>query len=111
MFTSHPSPAEEELVARASTTRSCAATGNPAPLLTWEQDGMEVSGGEIFHAILTQMVDEFSAASTLRIGPSENDSAGVYQCRARGLTPDGNTSLVYSNSSEIVFTCKDLLIV
>ncbi len=101
VFSVHPRPEREELAAGTSTSRNCSATGNPRPVLAWERDGAELLGGDI----LTRPVDEFSVVSTLRIGPSVPQSEGVYRCFA----PDGNGSVVYSTSSEILFTCKGQL--
>ena len=92
-------------MAGTTTSRSCSASGNPRPVLAWLKDGVEITGNEGFLMSEVSLLDEYNVASSLHIG-SESRSDGVYQCLANGFTPDGSISLVYSNSSEIIFTCK-----
>lgn len=99
----------EQLVAGGSTSRTCAATGNPRPVLSWEKDGVMVMGDEPFLAILSEMlVDEFTVSSTLQIGPAVLEAGGNYTCVANGFNPDDSTTMIFSNTSTIIFICKTL---
>ena len=107
MFSQQPGPASAQLAAGEMVSRTCAAAGNPRPVLTWEKDDVPLTGSEPFLMLeATTIINEFEVSRTLTLGPtSEEAVAGNYSCVAEGASPDGSPSSVRSSSTIIEFTC------
>ena len=103
--------AEQLLIAAGDViSLSCAAAGNPRPVLNWTKDGEQLASQSLL-AISDSVVDSYNVESSLTIGPVEPIVMGSYRCSAEGFTADGQSITIHSNTTQFQFTCTFSLIV
>ena len=100
---------EVAVAAGGMVTLYCEVTGNPRPELEWTVDGRPILASEPLQVVVTSSPDAYSVQSNLTIGPMEPELAGDYECIATGFMVNRSEITLNSNTTQLQFTCKLLL--
>ena len=113
IITEHPSPNITEVAAGDSITLHCAGTGNPRPTISWSLNGQPLPQTPLLlfptPSPSSSPSNPYSTRASLSIGPLTHAVSGVYRCSAEGRDFNGRRISALSLTSEIVFTCEELL--